>query len=139
MRLKGNQKLTVDDTIMCLALVSLEPVKVNAMTPAAQHIGLKLREQGQTFAGVFRQWDVDKDGFLSAAELSKGLGAVAPGVITKDEVQDFVKYVDEMGNEDMCGATECAASRAFVLMPLIHKEASVVESLNRAVAPWGGT
>lgn len=98
--LKGNQKLTVDDTIMCLALVSLEPVKVNAMTPAAQHIGLKLREQGQTFAGVFRQWDVDKDGFLSAAELSKGLGAVAPGVITKDEVQDFVKYVDEMGNED---------------------------------------
>merc|ERR1712136_359585 len=41
-----------------------------------------------------------KDGFLSAAELSKGLGAVAPGVITKDEVQDFVKYVDEMGNGD---------------------------------------
>eukprot|EP00438_Fugacium_kawagutii_P020164 Skav209786 [mRNA] locus=scaffold9:664485:670088:- [translate_table: standard] len=95
--------INLDNTILCLALVSQDPPKRedDPCADVAEAIGRKILESGTTLAGIFRSWDQDKSGFLSLPELNSGLQTLSLShSFSDDEVSACMSKIDSLGKED---------------------------------------
>mmetsp|Transcript_4632 Transcript_4632/g.10796 ORF Transcript_4632/g.10796 Transcript_4632/m.10796 type:complete len:876 (-) Transcript_4632:249-2876(-) len=90
--------LTLDDAVLCLAIMSRDVVPVGPWQEVSEKIGNEIKGQGLSFAGIFRQWDLDCSGYLSFEELAKGLrGLKTMKDALTSEVEDFMKFCESMG------------------------------------------
>lgn len=80
--------LTLDSTILCLALVSQDPPPLTGDPDeeAAQQAGTQILKSGVSLPGIFRSWDTSRDGFLSLSELEQGITALTDAGIAKKVV-----------------------------------------------------
>lgn len=95
--------INLDNTILCLALVSQDPPKPedDPCADVAEAIGQKILQSGTTLAGIFRSWDQDKSGFLSLVELNSGLQTLSLSHSFSDaEVSACMTKIDSLGKED---------------------------------------
>lgn len=98
----GQHPITLDSSILCLALVSQDPPESlsDALGLAAEAVGRQILGSGMTFAGAFRTWDTTHDGFLSLDELEVGLRslplAASPGGISPDEARACCQRLHSM-------------------------------------------
>uniref|UniRef100_A0A7S2M0Y0 EF-hand domain-containing protein n=1 Tax=Zooxanthella nutricula TaxID=1333877 RepID=A0A7S2M0Y0_9DINO len=94
----GQDPLTLDDTVLCLSIMSRDPPPVNQWSPLAERIGQDISQYGLTYAGAFRHWDTDSDGFLQLGELQQGLQHFpATKHIDRNSIEDFMCYIEGMG------------------------------------------
>lgn len=90
--------LTVDSTVLCLAIMSRDPPPVNRWSPMAEKIGSEISRAGKSYAWAFRYWDTDKDGYLSLDELHQGLQQLpATQHLEPSEIGHFMHYMEGMG------------------------------------------
>uniref|UniRef100_A0A7S4T615 EF-hand domain-containing protein n=1 Tax=Alexandrium monilatum TaxID=311494 RepID=A0A7S4T615_9DINO len=90
--------ITLDSTIMCLALVSQDPPPRKEAMEVEEEVGREILESGMTLAGAFRSWDIDGNGFLSLAELEKGLKTLpVTREITYPQARACIEKIDSMG------------------------------------------
>jgi len=97
----AQKPITLDSTILCLALVSCDPPPVTEWTNLCESVGRELASAGVTLAAAFRLWDTDRSGFLSLAELERGLRSL-PGTqsLSPEQVQACMKEIDSRGVEN---------------------------------------
>lgn len=90
--------LTVDSTVLCLAIMSRDPPPVNRWSPMAERIGSEISRAGKSYAWAFRFWDTDKDGYLSLDELQIGLQQL-PATMHLDasDIDQFMRFIEGMG------------------------------------------
>jgi len=90
--------ITLDSTIMCLALVSQDPPPRSEVAELEEEAGCKILASGTTLAGAFRSWDRNGDGFLSLAELEQGLRSLPLArEVTHVQAKACVAKIDAMG------------------------------------------
>jgi len=90
--------LTLDSTVLCLSIMSRDPPPVNQWSPIAEQIGAEILKYRQTYAGAFRIWDTDRDGFLQLEELEQGLQQLpATKHIDRNTIVNFMDYMEGMG------------------------------------------
>jgi len=90
--------LTLDSTVLCLAIMSRDPVPVNEWSPVAETIGSEIKKAGRSYAYVFRYWDTDRDGYLSLSELREGLRHLpATQSLPASGVSSFMSFIEGMG------------------------------------------
>jgi len=99
-QLQGHDNVTLDSAILCLALVSQDPLPENKLTAIAESVGRDIREAGSTLAGVFRSWDVNCDGFLSLAELKKGLESLPATWIKHEHIGACTEHIQSLDVDD---------------------------------------
>mmetsp|Transcript_8203 Transcript_8203/g.20650 ORF Transcript_8203/g.20650 Transcript_8203/m.20650 type:complete len:892 (+) Transcript_8203:70-2745(+) len=88
--------LTLDSTVMCLALASESVPQVESIYHSA--VGREILGSGQSFAGVFRSWDTNGDGFLSLPELEQGLRSLAvTHEISHEEAKACMARIESTG------------------------------------------
>ncbi|CAJ1400426.1 unnamed protein product [Effrenium voratum] len=95
--------INLDNTILCLALVSQDPPKRedDPCADVADAIGRKIMQSGDSLASIFRSWDEDNSGFLSLAELKNGLRSLPMSHrFTDEEVAVCMSKIDSLGKED---------------------------------------
>lgn len=83
--------LTLDSIILCLAIISQDLPPSGSGADVAHQVGRVIVQKGSTYAGVFRFWDKDHNGFLSMEELKRGL--IDLGSITTEEIDDFLDHM----------------------------------------------
>merc|ERR1719401_1746050 len=90
--------LTLDSTVLCLAIMSRDPPPVNKWSQVAERIGEEIVRYGQSYAAAFRSWDTDRDGFMQLKELQDGLRQFpATANIDPNSIADFMQYIEGMG------------------------------------------
>jgi len=90
--------LTLDSTIVCLALMSRDPPPMNQWSSVADKIGHAVSSFGKSYAHAFRLWDTNCDGYLSLAELHGGLSQLLPPQKLQTlNVAHFMQYIEGMG------------------------------------------
>jgi len=103
-RIVNETTLTLDSTLLCLALVSRDLRPANEWGLFAETLGCNISRWGgkthNTLAGVFRLWDKDQDGFLSAEDLESGFKSLPQTEhISSEQVHDFVSFVAANGRK----------------------------------------
>merc|ERR1719259_129342 len=64
----------------------------------AERIGQDILRHGESYAGAFRFWDADRDGFLSLDELQQGLQQLpATQGVDPGRIEDFMRHIEGMG------------------------------------------
>lgn len=90
--------LTLDSTIVCLALMSRDPPATSQWSMVAERIGAEITTAGKSYAYAFRIWDTNHDGYLSLAELQEGLSQLLPKQsMPPSNVAQFMQYIEGMG------------------------------------------
>mmetsp|Transcript_12346 Transcript_12346/g.35010 ORF Transcript_12346/g.35010 Transcript_12346/m.35010 type:complete len:865 (-) Transcript_12346:105-2699(-) len=89
--------LTLDHTIVCLALMSRDPPSWSQWSQVAEKIGGEINKAGKSYAYAFRLWDTDRDGYLSQGELQEGLSQLLPQKLPTQHVANFMQYIEGMG------------------------------------------
>jgi len=90
--------LTLDSTILCLSLMTRDPPQQSQWTQVADSIGASLRQGGKTYAGAFREWDADRDGYLQVEELRDALQRLpATAHLDTSSITRFMSYIEGMG------------------------------------------
>lgn len=90
--------LTLDSTILCLSLMTRDPPPQSQWSDVAESIGEELVRSGWSYAGAFRHWDADFDGYLSIEELKQALSQLpATKHLDAKNIQNFMFYVEGMG------------------------------------------
>lgn len=99
---RGQTPLTLDHTILFLSVASQDPLPANEWRATAEEIGREIMSHKISFAQVFRNFDIDKDGFLSHKELEKGLcqSSVTTRKLTPEQVKALIHYIESMGIPD---------------------------------------
>jgi len=90
--------LTLDSTIVCLALMSRDPPSPSQWTAVAETIASHIMAAGKSYAYAFRLWDANRDGYLSLSELQEGLSKLLPAhQLPPASVARFMEYIEGMG------------------------------------------
>mmetsp|Transcript_45605 Transcript_45605/g.117926 ORF Transcript_45605/g.117926 Transcript_45605/m.117926 type:complete len:874 (+) Transcript_45605:113-2734(+) len=90
--------LTLDSTILCIALMSRDPVPVSMWSPVAERIGTEIARAGKSYAYAFKYWDTDHDGYLSLEELQCGLQQLpATQQLEQRDVVGFMSFIEDTG------------------------------------------
>lgn len=99
---RGQPPLTLDNTILFLSVACQDPLPANEWRATAEEIGREIRSHRVSFAQVFRNFDTDRDGFLSHKELEKGLcqSSVTTQKLTPEQVSALIHYIESMGIPD---------------------------------------
>lgn len=93
----------VGDVVLAIALISRSPLAGpggSEWVEVAKEVGEEILSSGQTLVGFFRQWDTDRNGFLSAAEVERALVHGVPRVgkrLTAEQVTALVHHMDSQG------------------------------------------
>jgi len=94
----GQNPLNLDNIILCIALMARDPPPVNEWGAVAEMLGTEIIKMRLSYAGMFRKWDADRDGFLSLEELEEGLHElVSMQNITHVQVSALMSYIDSCG------------------------------------------
>jgi len=93
----------VEDVVLAIALISRSPLDSpcgSEWVDAAKEVGEEIRKSGQSLVGFFRQWDTDRNGFLSHAEVERALIQGIPRVgkqFTAEQMKTLVHHMDSQG------------------------------------------
>lgn len=88
--------LTLDGMITCLSLVSRDLPPSNEQAQIAERIGQEISAVGRSYPSMFRQWDLQKVGFLTQRELEHGLQSFLAGKMAVQDLHAFMDYMDSM-------------------------------------------
>jgi len=99
--LVGQDPLNLDNVILCLAIVSRDLPMPNEWTSVAESIGKEISRMGRSYAGYFRMWDTQRQGFLTMADLEAGLNSMFQGSDICRHVPSFMQYLHRVGGTDV--------------------------------------